>query len=283
MTLARATRLLLAIVSAAVVAWAFADVSRRAYVRRQEARTRPITLTLLHWGGKDEAEIVETLRQRYEEQNPRIRIVRIGTPGSGEMVAKLKTLISAGTPPDLFYLPPDMLAEMAELKLVRPVDDYIEKEIAKPGGKEWFDDYFPLMIQAFRYDAQKQTRGAGPLYGLPKDFTPAVFYINIELFESAGVDWRRIQRDGWTWDAFEVWTETIRNIIWTFGGEFFGTRPDGSPDFRNVTLDEPAAQEALNFMYRVCRVDETVYYPSSKVARDGGQEFFNGNIGCVGP
>ena len=309
MTLARATRLLLAIVSAAIVVWAFADVGRRAKNRWKEERTRPITLTLLHWGGKDEAEIVETLARRYEQQNPRVRITRIGTPGSGEMNAKLKTLISAGTPPDLFYLAPDMLAEMAELKLVRTVDDYVEKEIARPGGRAWFDDYFPLMIKAWRFDAARQTRGAGPLYGLPKDFTPAVFYINVDLFERAGIDWRRIRRDGWTWNefeeamrqikslsgkpgfegrqiyggTFEVWADTIRNIVWTFGGDFFAARPDGTTDFRNVTLDDPAAQEALTFLYRVCRVEQTVYYPSSKVAREGGQEFFNGNIGCVGP
>src|SRR5687768_10468909 len=181
MTLARATRLVLAIVSAAIVVWAFFDVSRRAYARWEAQRTRPVTLTLLHWGGKDEAEIVETLKRRYEEQNPHVRIVRIGTPGSGEMNAKLKTLFSAGTPPDLFYLAPDMLAEMAELKLVRTVDEYVEQEIAKPGGREWFDDYFPLLIKAWRYDTEKQARGSGPLYGLPKDFTTALFYINIDL------------------------------------------------------------------------------------------------------
>src|SRR5687768_2176831 len=85
MTLARATRLLLAIVSAAIVVWAFADVSRRAYARWREQRTRPVTLTVLHWGGKDEAQIVETLARRYEQQNPHVRITRIGTPASGEM------------------------------------------------------------------------------------------------------------------------------------------------------------------------------------------------------
>jgi multiple sugar transport system permease protein len=309
MTLARASRLLLAIVSLAIVMWAFFDVGRRACARWQLDRQRPITLTLLHWGGKDEADIVQRLADEYMRKNPRVRIVRIGTPGSGEMNAKLKTLISAGTPPDLFYLAPDMLAEMAELKLVRPVDDLVEREIAQPGGQVWFDDYYPLLIKAFRYDATKQTRGEGPLFGLPKDFTTALFYINIDLFEHAGVDWRRIQSEGWTWDefeavmrrisslsgtrgfegrqiyggTFEIWADTIRNIVWTFGGDFFGTKPDGTPDFRNVTLDDPTAQEALEFLHRVCRVDQTVYYPSSKVAREGGQEFFNGNIGCVGP
>ncbi len=305
MTIARASRLLLVIISALIVVWAFGDVARRSYQRWKAEHARPITLTLMHWGDKDEAQIVETLAQQYMRLNPRVRIVRIGTPGSGEMAAKLKTMISSGMPPDLFYLPPDMLAEVAELTLVRPVDDYIEKEIAQPGGKQWFDDYFPLMIKAWRFDAETHQRGEGPLYGLPKDLTPAVFYVNLDLFEKAGVP---VPYDGWTWDefetamkkirdltgtpgfegrriyggAFEIWTDTIRNFVWTFGGDFFATQPDGTVDFRNLTLDSPATQEALEFLHRVCRVDQTVYYPSG-IAKEGGQEFFIGNIGCVGP
>ena len=43
--------------------------------------------------------------------------------------------------------------------------------------------------------------------------------------------------------TFELWTDTIRNIVWTFGGEFFG--PGG---YRDVTLDSPNVQEALEMM-----------------------------------
>lgn len=292
-------------VSLAIVAWAFVDVALRSYHRWRDAHERPVTLTILHWGGKDEAQIVETLARKYMELNPHVRINRIGTPGSGEMTAKFKTLVSAGAPPDLFYLPPDLLAEVAEMKLVRPVDDFVEEEIANPGGREWFDDFYPLLIKAWRYDSETHTRGEGPLYGLPKDFTTAVFYVNLDLFEQAGVP---VPYNGWTWDEFEVamrkirdltgkpgfenrqiygatfqiWADTIRHFLWTFGGDFFGTHDDGSPDFRNVTLDSPESLEALEFIHRVCRVDQTVYYPSG-IAREGGQEFFNGNIGAIGP
>jgi ABC-type glycerol-3-phosphate transport system substrate-binding protein len=125
------------------------------------------------------------------------------------------------------------------------------------------------------------------------------------LFEAAGVP---VPYDGWTWDEFEVamkkitalsgtrgfedrkvyggffqiWPDTLRNLVWTFGGDFFGRKPDDSPDFRNVTLDEPRAQDALKFIARARLVDQFVYNPTG-IAKDGGQEFFNGNIGCIGP
>ena len=64
-------------------------------------------------------------------------------------------------------------------------------------------------------------------------------------------------------------------MIWTFGGDFFG---DG--DFRDVTLDEPPAQSAGVHPPRSARRESSTTPPASK---DGGQEFFTGNIGCIGP
>ena len=93
MTIARAIRWLLALATIVTIVWAFFDVGRRAWRLHVAQRERPITLTILHWGGKDEDQIVETLQHSYESQNPHVRIVRIGTPGSGEMTAKLKTMI----------------------------------------------------------------------------------------------------------------------------------------------------------------------------------------------
>src|SRR5262245_50953220 len=127
MTIPRAFRWLLALASIAIVAWSFFDVGMRAINRARLARNRPITLTVLHWGGKEEGQIVQTLVDRYMEENPHVRIIRIN-PGTGDFRAKIKTMMAAGTPPDVFYLPPDIFAEFAHLKLVRPIDDYFARE-----------------------------------------------------------------------------------------------------------------------------------------------------------
>src|SRR4029077_9102693 len=107
------------------------------------------------------------------------------------------------------------------------------------------------------------TVGKGPLFGLPKDFTTAGFYVNVDLFNAAGVE---VPYEGWTWKEFEedcrritaltqkpefsgrkiygsffqLWPDSLRNVLWTFGGDYF----DGA-NFRKMTLGDPPAQEAL--------------------------------------
>ena len=49
-----------------------------------------------------------------------------------------------------------------------------------------------------------------------------------------------------------------------------------------MTLDGPGAQAAMEMVRRTRLVDRTVYNPTG-IAKEGAQEFFNGNIGCDGP
>src|SRR4051812_5959356 len=144
MTIARSIRLLLALAAVLVVVWSFVEVGARIY-REHDPRDRRTVLTVLHWGDSAEAKIVQDLCDRYMREHPDIKIIRIGTSPGNDYASKLKTMLAAGTPPDAFYLPPELLPEMASLKLVRPVDDFIAQE--KQAGKAaWLDDYYPILI-----------------------------------------------------------------------------------------------------------------------------------------
>jgi multiple sugar transport system permease protein len=309
MSIARAIRLVLSLVAICIVVWSFYDVGRRAVIKRQSEHDRPIVLTVLHWGDKAEDVIVQNLIDRYEADHPNVRLVRIN-PGGPNYRPKIKTMMAAGTPPDVFYLPPDIFPELAHLKVVRPIDDYVARERAT-GNAAYLDDFWPILIKAWQFDTQTGLVGSGPLYGLPKDCTTAVIYINVDLFEKAGIDWRRIQKDGWTWaeyeqvvrkirdlnntpefagrniygGAIELFTDALRNIVWTYGGDFFAKKPGGTPDFRHLTLDQPEAMEALDMVRRLRLEDRTLFNStgSTNVNDLAFQEFIAGNIGCEGP
>ncbi len=298
MTPARLARAVLSLAAILIVGWSFYDVAARGLRQRRAEHDKPITLTLLHWGDQAEDGVVDDLVQKYLADHPKVRIVRINPGNSYDFENKLKTMLAAGTPPDLFYLPPDLLPDMASQKLIAPLDDRFARE---PQAVR--DDFFPVLLDAWHYDPAADRVGPGPgahLYGIPKDFTTSCFYVNLDLFHRAGIP---VPYAGWTWDEFEhdmrritdltgqpglegrkiyggvieIWPETLRNILWTFGGDFFG--PGG---FRDVALGTPAAQAALDVVRRTRLVDRTVYNPTG-IAKEGAQEFFNGNIGCDGP
>ena len=285
-----------------LIVWAFFDVARRYVQHRHDLRERPVELTVMHWGDPAEDKIVDDLVKKFESQNADVRITRIN-PGAGDFANKLKTMMAAGIAPDVFYLPPMLLPELAENKLIAPLDQYFDKEPA-----ELKADFWPILLQAFHYDVDTGLLGRGPLYALPKDFTTTVFYVNIDLCDKAGVDWRDIQKNGWDWTRFEaetkkvqalngtngfadraisgshlqLWPDTLRNVIWTYGGDFFKTKPDGTPDYANLALGEPGAQQALCLIRRV-RLEDKTAFNATGINKEGGQEFKNGNIGVTGP
>ena len=210
-----------------------------------------------------------------------MRIVRINVGDYALFHEKLKTMMASGQPPDAFYLPQDILPTLAKFKLVRPLDSYIAHE-----DKSYLDDFFPILMNGLKYDPVSGAFGSGPTWALPKDFTSAVFYCNVDLFEKAGVDYRDIQKNGWTWDRFQIemkkinalrdrpefkgreicgtfinpGSETFRNIVWTFGGDFFEPMPTAIPIFdkfrsihprRSSDRDDP--QDAPGRSHRVQR------------------------------
>lgn len=297
MTLARCLRLLLSLAALLVIAWSFLHVGVRTLgqwsARASDTRTE---LTVLHWGDNAEIEIVRSLIAEFEAANPDLKINRIH---AADYDTKLNTLFAAGAAPDLFYADFQKLPKLAGMGLLEPLDERLAVDAA--AGDPWTDDYFPVLMDAFRYDGQRV--GAGPLYGVPKDFTPLVFYVNLDLFARAGVP---VPYGGWTWDQFDAATAKIsaltdptgevygavlatfpfvlRDILWSFGGDFF----DGA-DFTDVTLDEPASQAALEMVRRLRFTDDErgnrrVYNATHGDAQGlGEQEFYTGRVGTVGP
>ena len=276
-----------------VVIWGRCQPARFNYIFHKSRQ--PIGLTILHWGDQGEERVVASMVERFQREHPLVQVTRINV-SAVDFDSKLKTMLAAGTPPDLFYLQPESLAELASLKLIASIDDRFAKE-----PREWKEDFFPMLLDVFRYNTATQKAGAGgKLYGIPKDFTTAGFYVNLDLFHQAGVP---VPYNGWTWDEFEadmkkitalgqspaftgrdiyggyfeIWQATLRNILWTYGGEFFG---DGG--FRDVLLDSPGSQAALQMIVRTRLKDKTVIN-STGLDKDGGQEFYIGNIGCTGP
>ncbi|HEX4052991.1 MAG TPA: extracellular solute-binding protein [Tepidisphaeraceae bacterium] len=291
MTIGKAVRWLLAWGATLVVIWSFFEVGLRLW-REHDPRDHRTPLVILQWGDASEEQIVRDLVAQYEREHPDIKILRIH---AADYDSKLKTMLAAGTAPDLFYLSYEYVPEFAKLKLLANLDPFIA---GLPDGKQWLDGFYPLLLDAFRYDGHEA--GRGPLYGIPKDFTTMVMYVNCDLFKKAGIP---LPYNGWTWDEFEKdckkisalppdaagrdygavlntsWPLVLQNILQCYGGDFFK-----GADFSNVTLDSPQAIAAMTMVHRLRFIDDVAYHATGPAERDNGyQLFFTGKVGCLGP
>lgn len=300
LTFGKAIRILLAAAAVLLVAWSFFDVGVRTVRSMTGADRKADTqLTVLHWGTPEEEAIVQAMIDAFEAENPGIDVLRIH---ASDYDAKLKTMLAAATPPDLYYLRPEDVPEFAETGMAMNLDAFLDAERAA-GTDEWINDFYPTLMNAFRWDAERQVTGAtGSSYGLPKDFTTAVMYVNVDLFERAGVE---VPYDGWTWDEYRVamkaiatlspegepnrriwggvikhWPDALRSLVWTFGGSFFGGENNG--DFRDVQLDSPGSLACLELI-RQLRFEDGSVFNASGLAEGDDDLFRRGRIGCLGP
>ena len=209
-------RRLLALVSALAVAWAAVRVARRDLLSG-DAGSERVVLTVMHWSGdagQEEDRIVEDALRAYEQAHPGVRVERINPGDAGSFYTKLQTMMAAGTPPDVFYCGDERLPSLASMGVLRPLDDLIEVD-REQGRGAGLDDFYPVVLDAYRWDGERT--GAGPLYGLPKDFTTIGFYYNKDLFRQAGVP---EPSDDWTWDEFLTAARSVASLDGCTGAEF---------------------------------------------------------------
>jgi multiple sugar transport system substrate-binding protein len=128
------------------------------------------TVDLRLWGGSSgEAEdtaLTELLAQYAVESG-----INVTFEPQPELDTSLQAALSAGDPPDIFYVDSLRLPDLAEAGDLAPIP---EGAITEP------DDIYPSLTEAFTYD--------GTWYCPPKDFSTLALVYNADMLEAAGVE-----------------------------------------------------------------------------------------------
>jgi multiple sugar transport system substrate-binding protein len=169
-------------------------------------------------------------------------------------IAKVQTMIAAGTAPDITSVAAGDLAAMSARNQLLPLDPLIRRD------RYDLKDYFERAVRQWQWQ--------GGQTGLPRGFANQVLYFNVDLFERAGLkappaDW---QSSAWTWDDFlgaaRALTQTADDgasgvwgyglwpglrftyglFVWNAGGDIL------SPDGKGCVIDRPEAVAGLQFM-----------------------------------
>lgn len=129
----------------------------------------------------------------------------------------LKTEIGAGTAPDVFWIPGTDIAEFATRGLIMNLND-----MAKKTSGFNVADYYPGPMFHMTFNPTNNQSGAdsGALWGLPRDVSTFVLYLNLDLINEAGADDpRELAKNGqWTWDKFLEVAEKVTAL----GSDIYG-------------------------------------------------------------
>ena len=108
-------------------------------------------------------------------------------PASWEdMTQKLDVQVNAGTPPDIAFMGSDGISKYVDMGMAVDISKYATSDMINDFDKG------PL-------DYMKNGKG---IYGFPAYMEIHCLGGNQQFLEAAGIDWKSIQKNGWTFDQF---------------------------------------------------------------------------------
>jgi len=125
------------------------------------------------------------MEKEFNELYPHLTL-KIEPASWEDMTQKLDTQVNAGSPPDIAWIGSTGLAKYAQLNMLIDLNPVLSQEV--------ISDYDEVALKYFQLgDAQ---------YGLPAYLAIHSIGGNKQMLENAGIDYKTIQTNGWTYDEF---------------------------------------------------------------------------------
>ncbi len=217
------------------------------------------------------------LRDMFRAAYPWIQVEESGDAGVDVTYQRLLTLAAAGTPPEVGWLHPSYVSDLAEKSLLVDLGPLAGKD-----REANLPDFYAGILDHFRFRAAT--------YGLPWNSGPTVTFFNRTLFDRLGIKPpdQREKEGTWTWaalrEAARAVTQTTGNTptmgleppsaaldwfdawVWQAGGDIF------SKDLKSCLLTSPPALEAAQFLADLHLKDQVI--PTGDAAKQypGGIE-----------
>ncbi len=240
------------------------------------ANVTPVEISMMMWGDPAELDVWNQIVADFHAAQPNIT-VKVEVSDWDSYWTKLKTMLSASTPPDVFAMDAPLYLDYQSRGVLLNLQPYLDKNAGM------LDGIYPQTLQAYKT--------ADGMYGLPRDFQTIVLFYNKDMFDAAKVayptaDWTyddlrtaakaltKVGADGKTtqygfaadlWDMELIWSEAI----WANGGEVI------SADHTKTLIGEANALKAWQLFHDMMFVDKS--WPDSNVSQEyGGDPFLAG-------
>jgi multiple sugar transport system substrate-binding protein len=239
-------------------------------------------LSFMMWGDPAELDVWNQIVADFEAANPNIT-VKVEVSDWDSYWTKLKTLLAAKTPPDMFAIDAPLYLDYQSKGVLLNLQPYLDKN---PG---MLDGLYPQTLQAY------QTPDG--YFGLPRDFQTIVLFYNKTMFDTAGLAYPTAE---WTWDdlraaakkltltgsdgkttqygfSFDMWDMEPgwSEALWSYGGEILNA------DHSKTLLGEPKARQAWQILHDMTFVDKSV--PDSTTSGQYGGDTFLAGVTAMTP
>ncbi len=239
-------------------------------------------ITYMEWGDPAELDVWKAIVADFEAANPTIQ-VNVEVSDWDSYWTKVKTLLAANTPPDVFAMDAPLYLDYQSRGSLLNLQPYIDKN---PG---MLDGLFANTLTAY------QTPEG--YFGLPRDFQTIVVFYNKDMFDKAGLPY---PQNSWTYDDLRATAKTLTKdtngdgkidqfgyvidpwdfepgmseIIWAYGGDLINS------DHTQTLIGEPNARKAFQILYDMMRVDGSIPDPNTS-GQYGGDLFLSGNAAMM--
>ena len=138
-----------------------------------------------------EQAVYQALNDAANQQLASKNIKAVYDPGvNQDYEPKLKAELSAGTAPDIAWIPGASTADYVAASQALDIKPYLDKDTSIKAS-----DFYPQPLAELTHD--------GKIYGLPRDVSTMVTYFNADLFKAAGIpNPKELSDQGkWNWDT----------------------------------------------------------------------------------
>jgi multiple sugar transport system substrate-binding protein len=243
----------------------------------------PVTLQVSVWLGAEELTSMKKLVTQFNKEYPDIKVQFINIVNGGPYgMTKLQQMIAGGTPPDVMMLNSGQFESFAARGALASLEEKVAEDKVDLGV------YWPQAVEGCKLQDK--------LFGMPKDMSDVLVYLNKALFDQAKVP---LPGPDWTWTEYREaaigitrtlaaggkarrWGTIAINsdwawspFVWTNGGEVYADK--------QCRLTDPKAKEALTFYFGL-QVEDKAAPSGADLASFGGEgselaAFIGGSVG----
>lgn len=152
---------------------------------KQESGEKDVVTALLPPVSGTYQEKITSYIEAFNSENENIEI-QVTTASWEDMTQKLDVQVNAGSPPDIAFIGSDGVSKYLDMGMAVDISQYL------PAEK--MEDFDEGVLKYF-------CNGDG-IYGFPAYCEVQCIGGNREMLEAAGIDWKAVQQNGWTYDEF---------------------------------------------------------------------------------